>query len=64
VTLPLHQAIIPREQGDGMQALCRLADGIKGAVRWLQDAASVAVIVAAAIGLLAAILRAIQVAVP
>lgn len=47
-----------------MDLLCRIADAAREALRWLQDAVAAAVIVAAAIGLLYAVARAVQVSVP
>ena len=47
-----------------MWMLCRIADAARDAWDWLRDALMVAVLAAASAGLLLAVLRAIQVAVP
>ena len=47
-----------------MVRIWRISDVLRDVLRWLQDAAAVAVLTAAIFGLVIVILRAIQVAVP
>lgn len=65
MTHSLRLGNITRElRSTRMDLLCRIADAAREALRWLQDAVAAAVIVAAAIGLLYAVARAVQVSVP